>query len=72
MNHAHDYRVIDRRVRAPVGPPPGHTVFVLLGCDCGARTVFPRVNYELVDPAWRAAFERAHPITLDDSPNDGR
>jgi hypothetical protein len=55
-SHVHDFRIL-RRVRAPVGPAPGHTEFVALFCRCGRFDVFPRSNYDLADAEFRAAFE---------------
>ena len=69
--HEHDFRVLRHRVRGPVGPPPGHTEFVLLECPCGVCTVFPQVNYELIDPVWRATFERVYKLSFDDARWDG-
>lgn len=65
IEHAHDFRVLRTGIRGPVGAPPGHTEFVLLECDCGACTVFPQSNYQLIDPVWRATFERVYHLTFD-------
>lgn len=43
--------------KAPIDDAGGHTHFYLLTCRCGAATIFPRLNYELVTPAFRTAFE---------------
>jgi len=68
MTHEHTMNPVVE-VTAPVGPPPGHTKFLLLACVCGRCTVFPRVNYMLADFDWQMAFTarlRGEGYTLDD------
>lgn len=55
--HEHAFYRIGFIDHAPCGPPPEHTRFEVLFCACGACDVFPRSNYELVTPAYRAQFE---------------
>jgi hypothetical protein len=45
--------------RAPVGPYPEHTSFVVMTCECGAFELFPPGNFELCTPEFRERFEAA-------------
>jgi len=45
--------------RAPVGPYPEHTTFIVMLCtDCGAHAFFPPENWEFCTPAFRAIVEK--------------
>lgn len=67
MFHTHQWTIVDRIDRAPIDPDDdlAHTTFTVLACACGACTVFPRENYALVTPAYRATLERQYAIELD-------
>jgi hypothetical protein len=54
--HDHTWRLANAQVKAPTGPAPEHTVFVVLVCACGVFDPFPRSNWELATADFRADF----------------
>lgn len=54
--HKHTFMSRDG-VIAPTGPPPSHTLFIPLVCECGALDIFPLSNYELTTPEFKQEFK---------------
>jgi len=60
--HVHAFDLWATFHRAPTGPWPEHTTFIVLVCQqagCGAAQVFPRSNYELCTETFKAQFRAA-------------
>ncbi len=57
--HIHEFVIWATFHRAPVGPYPEHTTFMLLACSCGGYQVFPRENFAITTPHFRARFMAA-------------
>jgi hypothetical protein len=58
--HAHTFELWATFHRAPIGPPPAHTAFVVLTCmGCGTFRIFPPQNFALVTEEFKAAFRAA-------------
>lgn len=57
-DHKHAYMEWITFHRAPTGPYPAHTAFVVMLCPvCGAWSVFPKDNFDLCTPEFKALLE---------------
>jgi hypothetical protein len=55
--HVHAFELWATFHRAPTGPPPEHTSFVVFTCAaCGALITFPETNFARCTPAFKAQF----------------
>ena len=57
--HAHHFVLWQTFHRAPTGPDPAHTVFMVLVCTdvhCRAFQLFPPENFALTTPEFQAQF----------------
>ena len=55
IEHEHAFEVMHEE-RAPTGPPPEHTKFMVMRCACGAVQIFPYANWRLTTEAYKTEF----------------
>ena len=59
MTHEHTFELWATFHRAPTGPEPAHTSFVVVTCiECGTFRIFPPQNFALVTAEFKTKLDR--------------